>query len=93
MEHSVESLVRENEGTDRGVHEEEREESDDVVIDHPAEDDHFVARTADQKRDVNLPDFKAEVLNDQDRLLVRTVDVDKMTDSVYNHYYHEINRE
>jgi len=93
MEHSIESLVRENEGTDRGVHEEEREESDDVVINPPEDEDHFLARTEDHKRYSNMPDFKAEVLNDQDILLVRTVDVDKMTDSVCNQYYQNLNRE
>jgi hypothetical protein len=94
MEHSVESLVREAEGTDIGVHEEDLEESEDVVIYPPEQDEHVAARTADQCRDDNkMPDFKAEVLNDEDRLLVRTVDVDKMTDSVCNQYYQDLKRE
>lgn len=51
-----------------------------------------MARTTDQQRD-NIPDFKSEVINDQERVHVRTVDVDKMTDSVCNQYYQDQKRE
>ena len=58
LEHSVESLVRENEGTDRGVLEEDREESDQVLIYPPPDEEHVVARTADHQRErSNIPDF------------------------------------